>query len=252
MKPSSASYEATSGTSMQAIVLAAGAGTRLRDVSPVKPLAMVAGRPMLHHVVERLAQAGITEAIVVVGYESDRVRASLGGGAVGCDVRFVDNPDWQAPNGVSVLAAAPFVSGRALLTMSDHLTDPALYARVAAVGGRIDDTVLGIDRRLGHPWIDEDDVTRVATDGDRIVDIGKLIARHDAYDAGTFSVSPALFAALRALDRPNLSDGMKLLAADGRARVADVTGLDWLDVDDARAFAIAEDWLGKSSVTLSD
>ncbi len=231
---------------MQAIVLAAGAGTRLRAAAPVKPLAQVAGKPLLAHVVERLAEAGVTETIVVVGYEAQRVRAALDGYAI----RFVDNPDWEQPNGVSVLAAAPFVTGRALLTMSDHLTDPALYAKVAEAR-QGDRTVLGIDRRLNHPWVDEDDVTRVATDGDRIVDIGKLIATYDCYDTGVFSIAPPLFDALRAAPNPSLSDGMRALAASGQAAVVDVSGFGWLDVDDPRALAIAEDWLGKSKVTLS-
>lgn len=235
---------------MQAIVLAAGSGTRLRDAAPIKPLAEVAGKPLLAHVIERLVRAGVGEAIAVVGYEAAKIREALAGADLGCSIRFVDNPRWQESNGVSVLSAAPFVTGRALLTMSDHLADPALYARVAAAG-QGDLTVLGVDRRLGHPWIDEQDVTRVATDGESIVGIGKLLAVYDCYDTGVFSVAPPLFDTLRAAPNPSLSDGMRALGASGRAGIVDVSGLDWLDVDDPRALAIAEEWLGKSKVTLS-
>ena len=224
-------------------MLAAGAGTRLRDISPVKPLAEVAGRPLIVHVIDRLRQAGVGEVVVVTGYEADRVGEAVEGIA---DVQLAHNPDWRQPNGVSVLAAAPYVAGRALLTMSDHLSDPALYRAVAAAG-QGDRTVLGIDRRLGHPWIDEEDVTRVATDGDRIVGIGKLIEPYDAYDTGTFGIGQPLFEALRSLDRPSLSDGMRLLADKGLAATVDVSGLDWLDVDDARAFDIAGRWLSAAT-----
>ncbi|MEG8054034.1 hypothetical protein QP185_13670 [Sphingomonas aerolata] len=43
---------------------------------------------------------------------------------------------------------------------------------------------LGIDRRLGHPWVDPEDVTCVATNGSAIVAIGKGLEPHDAYDTG--------------------------------------------------------------------
>ena len=80
--------------------------------------------------------------------------------------------DHREPNGVSVLAAAPVLAGEpAVLAMCDHLVTPALYARLAATGTGGGAT-LGIDRRIGHPWVDPDDVTWVKTDGDAIVAIG--------------------------------------------------------------------------------
>lgn len=227
---------------MQAVVLAAGTGTRLRDVAAVKPLAEVAGRPLVVHVIERLAAAGAQEVIVVVGYEGARVQEALSAFSLPCRVTFAVNADWQAPNGVSLLAAAPLLRGAALLTMSDHLVDPALYAHVWAAR-RTDGAVLGIDRRLGHPWVDADDVTRVATEGEHIVAIGKLMPVYDAYDTGVFAIGPAFIDALRAAARPSLSDGMASLAAQGRAYAVDCGHLSWLDVDDPRAFQIAAQWL---------
>ena len=59
-----------------------------------------------------------------------------------------------------------------------------------------------------------------------------------------FAIGPALFAALATLRTPSLSEGVRVLAQDGQARVVDCTGLDWIDVDDAPALAKAEAWLG--------
>ncbi len=229
---------------MQAIILAAGAGTRLRGVAPIKPLAIVGGKPLVQHALEGLSKAGATETIVVLGYEHATVAAVLVGLDVPCRVRTVVNDNWDAPNGLSVLAAAPFVAGRALLTMCDHLADPALYAAVAASP---QGTTLGIDRRIGHPWVDEDDVTRVATKGSRITAIGKALPVYDAYDTGVFNLGPGLFEALRASARPSLSDGMTRLAAAGTAFAVDTGELAWLDVDDDRAFEIAETWRAVAS-----
>ena len=60
---------------MKALVLAAGEGTRLRprtETTP-KPLVEVAERPLLSHCFDRILDAGLDEAVVVVGYEGDRI-----------------------------------------------------------------------------------------------------------------------------------------------------------------------------------
>src|SRR3546814_10888017 len=67
--------------------------------------------------------------------------------------------------------------------MCDHLVDPALYRRMAEAGAG-QGLRLGVDRRLGHPWIDPDDDTCVEAGGTRIVAIGKGIEPQTAYDTG--------------------------------------------------------------------
>ena len=60
-----------------AIVLAAGQGTRMRSRVP-KVLHPLAGRPMLTHVLDSLAAAGIEHRVVVIGSGADAVEAALG------------------------------------------------------------------------------------------------------------------------------------------------------------------------------
>jgi 1L-myo-inositol 1-phosphate cytidylyltransferase len=224
-----------------AIILAAGMGTRLRDRAPSKPLCAVAGRALVDHALANLAAAGLTRAIVVTGYEAERVEAHLAGPQP-LAVETVRTRDWREPNGVSALAAAPLVDGPVLLAMCDHLVEPALYARMAASapGGGL---MLGIDRRLGHPWVDPLDVTCVATEADRILAIGKEMTPHDCYDTGVFAVGTDFFAALAELPSPSISQAVTALAAQGQARVVDCSDLAWLDVDDAKAMDQAEVWL---------
>jgi choline kinase len=227
---------------VQAIVLAAGQGTRLRSVSPSKPLTPVAGRPLIHRILDNLAAAGVTRPLVVTGYRGDEVAAVVATWRDGA-AQTLHNPDWQQPNGVSLLAAAPRLEAQALLVMADHLAAPGLYAAVAASGREDAGLVLGIDRRLGHPWADESDVTRVATRGGKIVAIGKGLATYDAHDCGVFLVTPELPAAFAGLGAPGLSDGVRRLAAKGRALVTDISAHDWIDIDDPRALALAEAWV---------
>ena len=92
-----------------AIILAAGMGTRLRDKAESKPLCEVAGKALIDHALERLAAAGLTRAIVVTGYEAERIEAHIAGPQP-LKIETVRTRDWQEPNGVSALAAAPLVA----------------------------------------------------------------------------------------------------------------------------------------------
>ena len=67
---------------MKAVILCAGEGTRLRPLTHTgaKHLLPVANRPILFHVLDDLAQAGIDEACVVVGEGAQDLRAALGDG----------------------------------------------------------------------------------------------------------------------------------------------------------------------------
>ncbi|HEX8484817.1 NTP transferase domain-containing protein [Sphingomonas sp.] len=237
-----------------AVILAAGEGSRLRGSAASKPLCPVAGRPMIDHALDNLAQAGIRRVVLVLGYRGDEIAAHLANGVQPVAIEIVWS-DPRLPNGVSVLAAASAVGkDDALLLMCDHLVDPALYARVAAEGAGSGLT-LGIDRRLGHDWVDPLDVTCVATLGRRIVAIGKGLEPHDCYDTGVFAIGPKLFAALATLDAPSLTEGVRILAATGDAGVVDCSDLDWIDVDDASALAKAETWRaghGKASKSAHD
>ncbi len=215
-------------------------GTRLRSVSPSKPLTMIAGRPLILRILDNLAAAGVTRPLVITGYRGDEVAAAVHGWGG----ETLHNPGWAQPNGVSVLAAAARLEAQALLVMADHLASTGVYATVAASGRPDAGLVLGIDRRMGLPWADEAVVTRVATRKGRIVAIGKAICTYDAHDCGVFLITPELMAALAPLPAPGLSDGVRALAARGRAQTVDISAHDWIDIDDPRALALAENWVG--------
>ena len=226
------------------LLLAAGEGSRLRDVAPYKPLCRVGERALIDHALDAMAEAGLARAVVTLGYGADAILAHLAARRWPLEVDTV-LADHLQPNGVSALAARPSLAGReAVMAMCDHLVTPAHYRRLAEAGAG-DGLTLGIDRRLGHAWVDPLDVTCVATAGDRIVAIGKGLEPHDCYDTGVFAVGDRFFAALAGLDRPSLTEGVRVLAAEGRARIVDCSDLSWLDVDDAPAFAHAQSWRGR-------
>jgi choline kinase len=228
---------------MNCLILAAGHGSRLRGVSESKPLTPVAGRPLIAHVIEAARAAGASAFTVVTGHEAERVEAFLAG--LDVPIECVRLSDWDKPNGHSALAGALATEGGCLLLMSDHLFDPEIARRVVAAGQASGAALtLAIDRDWRRESLDLDDATKVALDGDRIAGIGKQLDRFDAVDTGIFYVQPALPVAIRAAvdagKAGSLSDGVQLLADVGEARVADATGLFWLDVDDPAALAKAE------------
>src|SRR3981189_3309403 len=59
----------------KAMVLAAGLGVRMRPLTDrmPKPLVRVAGRPLLDHVLDKLGDAGVGEAVVNVHYLPDQI-----------------------------------------------------------------------------------------------------------------------------------------------------------------------------------
>src|SRR5437762_3288897 len=66
----------------KAVLLAAGRGTRMRDLTAdfPKPMIEVRGKPVLQHIVEGLRDAGVRRFLIIVGYHAEAVRNFFGDG----------------------------------------------------------------------------------------------------------------------------------------------------------------------------
>jgi choline kinase len=232
---------------MDALIIAAGYGSRLRDISDSKPLTPIAGIPLLELGVRQARAAGAARVVVATGHEAERLEAGLPALAerAGIEVVAARVADWSKPNGWSVIAGAERIAGNYLLMMSDHIFSGSILTRLARQGGADRGVTLAIDRRCDNPLVDPDDATWVRLDGRGfIAAIGKTIAPYDAVDCGAFLATPDLADAIRAAiaegKAGSLSEGMQKLADAGRAATMDVGQAWWLDVDDPRAHALAE------------
>jgi len=237
---------------MDALIIAAGFGSRLASLSPSKPLTPIAGIPLIELGVAQAKAAGAGKVVVVTGHEAARLEAFLPDLArrAGIAIEPVRIDDWSTPNGWSVMAGAARIAGDYLLMMADHIFAAPVLRGLAQAGGADRGVTLAIDRRVDSPLVDPDDATWVKMDAKgRITAIGKSIREYDAVDCGAFLATPelagAIGAAIAAGKAGSLSDGMQYLADRGRAATHDV-GADeasawWMDVDDPRAHALAEE-----------
>ena len=232
---------------MKCLIIAAGLGSRLRPIAPSKPLVEVNGVPLLAHVMRSARTGGATSFVVVTGYEAEGIERLLPALAdeLGVPVEAVRNPNWERPNGLSVLAAAERLDGRFVLLMSDHLFDPAILAGLITAHRCGSALSLAVDEDLAGPLLDLDDATKVqrAPDG-RILRIGKTLAHYDCIDTGIFVATPALIDAIReavaAGGAGSLSEGVQRLADRGLAFAAPIGRRWWIDVDDEAAHRRAE------------
>lgn len=232
---------------MNAVILAAGYGSRLSGVQTPKPLVEVAGVSLLEWSVRQMTAAGITRAVIVTGHRADEIEARLPGisAATGVVLEPCRLADWSRPNGHSVIAGASRISGNYLLVMADHLFSATMLQQIIIGIDRIGGAALAIDRRVDGPAIDPADATwvRCRANGN-IVQIGKHLDRYDAVDCGAFVATPdlaeAISGAIAGGASGSLSEGMQRLADHGLAETVDVTGEAWIDVDDPAMLALAE------------
>lgn len=234
------------GGAEQAVILAAGAGSRLRaheDASP-KPLTSVAGISLLERAILTCRDAGVSDIVVVVGFRRKLLLPALDElrQRHGVSITAAVSPQWQLGNGASVLAAQPFLHGPFFVMMCDHLVTSRSLLRLRAGDDGTCPCAVAVDRDFALvPDLEEATKTRLA--GDRVTRIEKGLVRFDAVDTGVFLCRPGLFAALEesgAAGRHTLSAAVQVLADRGHVRAADCSGLRWLDVDTPEDLAHAE------------
>jgi len=230
---------------MNCLIVAAGMGGRLRQRGQSKPLVPVNGVRLLERVITRARSAGVERFFVVSGYRGEEVRAALDvfSAREAIPIVHVSNDEWQRGNGVSVLKARPFLDGPFLLSMCDHLVDPDILRDLIASTLEPDTVTLAVDFNVAGSINDLDDVTRVMCSNGRIVHIGKVIREFNAIDTGVFLCTPVIFDALevsQAAGDDSISGAMNVLAREDRARVFDIQGRLWLDVDDPATLDKAE------------
>jgi len=107
---------------MKAVILAAGKGTRLRPLTDDKPKALVevAGRPLLDHIFEQLVGLGISEFVVVVGYQKQQIIDRYEDEFRGIPITYAHQRE-QLGLAHALLQAEPYVDDDFALMLGDNI-----------------------------------------------------------------------------------------------------------------------------------
>jgi dTDP-glucose pyrophosphorylase len=223
----------------RAVILAAGRGTRMRELTAElpKPMIEVRGKPVLQHIVEGLRHAGIRDSLIVVGYRAEAVRNFFGDGSRYNVVIQYKTQTVQDGTGRVLDLARDFVGNHPfVLAYGDILVDPANYKRLVDLRDDVE-ALLTVTRG--------EDVTK---GGAAFLDdeMGLLDLREKPkpgeptspwYNAGLYAFRPSIFdftAKLKPSPRGEyeLTDAIRELAQSGKkVRAIELIG-EWADVRD--------------------
>jgi len=232
----------------KAVLLAAGRGTRMRELTAdlPKPMIKVRNKPILLHIIEGLQAAGIKNFLIVVGYHSEAIRNYFGDGTCfGLRINYATQPV-QDGTGRVVNLARDFADNSAfILGYGDILINPQNYKRLIDLA---DDVEAIITVKRGE------DVSKggavFLNENFELVDLHEKSERSSAiskravpfYNAGLYAFRPSIFeftANLQPSPRGEyeLTDAIRELALSGKkVKGLELTG-EWADVRDPEILA---------------
>lgn len=159
---------------MKAVILAAGQGTRIRSVHGEHPkcLIEVDNATILDHQLESLYKAGITDVVMVVGYEKEQIINHLRSRKLSQvqRIHFVENPAFGITNNIySLWLALDWVRGDSFIVLNaDVIFDADVLDRAVRANTPISMIVDPL-------WRDE--TMKVTIHGDRVIQMSKKIPR---------------------------------------------------------------------------
>src|SRR5438874_3060831 len=232
----------------KAVILAAGRGSRMRELTAdvPKPMIDVRGKPVLQHIVEGLRDAGIRDCLIVVGYRADAVQDFFGDGSLyNVAIRY-KTQTVQDGTGRVVELAHEFVTDRPfILAYGDILIDPANYKRVVNLSDDVD-AMLTVTRgedvsKGGAVFVNEQmELVDIREKFERWSDLSE--GAMPFYNGGLYAFRPGIFhftAKLKPSPRGEfeLTDAIRDLARSGKkVQAVELTG-GWADVRDPEVLA---------------
>jgi len=221
----------------EAVILAAGVGSRLRLVSNGYPkfLVRIGGYALITYPVRVLKSLGVRRFNVVIpkgwGRELEEVLNPLG-----IEYCYVENEWQERENGYSFLLSRECVREYPIfISMTDHIYVPEVPLKLLHTYRKyVVDTVVAADSR--PKYVDVGEATKVLTDEfGYVIDVGKGLKKFTHVDAGVFLTNELLHEVAEELSRRGyvirFADVVKEASKVGRVVVADISGLPWVEVD---------------------
>ena len=228
----------------KAVLLAAGRGTRMRELTAdlPKPMIEVRGKPVLQHIVEGMRDAGVGKFLIIVGYRADAVQTFFGDGArYKIDIQYATQIK-QDGTGRVVDLARNFVNDSAfVLAYGDILVERENYKRLVDLADDVE-ALISVTRG--------EDVSKggavFLNKRMELVDLREKAKPGEAtspwYNAGLYAFRRSIFeftAKLKPSARGEyeLTDAIRELAQSGqKVKALELTG-EWADVRDPEILA---------------
>ena len=216
---------------MRAMILAAGRGERLRPLTDTlpKPLAPIAGRPLLVHQLEWLARAGVRDIVINLHHLGAQIEAAIGTGtAHGVHVRY-SREATRLETGGGIVRALPMLGPDPFLLLNGDIFTDFPFEQLSGALAATDDAHLVLTPRPSH-----------RATGDFEARAGRVIARGQTHVyCGIAVLHPRLFAGCAAV--PFSLRDLLFSALDRRALGATVWNGYWMDVGTPEQLAAVDE-----------
>ena len=228
----------------KAVLLAAGRGTRMRELTAdlPKPMIKVRGKPILLHIIEGLQAAAVKNFLIIVGYHSNAVRDYFGDGTCfGLQIKYATQVVQDGTGRVVELARDFVGQSSFVLSYGDILVDQANYKSLV----ELPDDVAAIVSVKQNQDVSKGGAVFV-NEQMEVTDIREKPKPDEAtspwYNAGIYVFRPSIFewtARLQPSPRGEyeLTDAVRGLAQSGkRVKAFELSG-EWADVRDPEILA---------------
>lgn len=231
---------------MKVIIMAAGVGSRLVEVSHDKPKCLIqAGDETLIKRIVRLCRSrGLEDISIVTGYKSKRIEEELGD-----DITYFENPFYAVTNSIASLwLAIEKLEGDVLLMNADLYFEPMVLDMI--LKERRDVVMLSDSTRI------ETADYRFGFKDDRIVNYGKTLTNQetDGEYVGIVRIDKSFVETFKTRLKNMISSGkindwwedvLYSFIPEGKAvYYHDIAGQFWTEVDYLSDYERLQDWLG--------
>lgn len=234
---------------MKAIILAAGAGTRLLPMTDNKPKTLidVNGKPILQYIIQSLINNDVTDIILCVGYMNTCITEYCNAAFPDLDITYVYNENYKSTNNLYTLyLTREYMNETFLLMNADIILEPEIIKKLL----NVDCSAFCIDKGVFNL-----ESMKVTTDEEGYINaISKEIPKKEAYgtsidvykfmeDTGRVLKS----ALINAIEKDNRCNDwsetlFNNLLEDGivRVRPLNINGLMWYEIDNHEDLKHAE------------
>jgi choline kinase len=229
---------------LKLVIIAAGQGKRIRSITEDLPktLLKINGRTLLETLLENCLYVGISDVVVVTGYQTKAIEGFINNLRMDLNIQTVYNPDWNLENGMSILAAKDTISAHEtfIVSMSDHFYGPDLLEQVMKINLGNNTACVALDFNKDDIF-DIDDGMKISVEKnnkEKIIKMSKTLDNYDAIDCGVFKFKYSFFSTLdnaRKTGKFSISEACQMLIKIGEMGGVNIGNSFWLDIDTPEA-----------------